>query len=165
MIAKTPDIPAYYDSMAACSSDLGIPVGVLKRAKATGSDAFRSNRVDMRKLLVWLATKGAELPEVDIDTANTYVALERAELLRIEKEEKKKLLMSYDAAMERITAWFLPIRQQLLSLPSEMAARVNPIDPTLARKQLDEWVRKAMRSVQEAIKNPEAPKDGSGPAD
>jgi hypothetical protein len=148
MIERTPDIPAYFDSMSACVSDLGIPLGVLKRAKATGSDAFRSNRVDVRKLIVFLATRGAELPDVDLDTANTYVALERAAILKIEKEEKLKSLYSAETVDAMDAATHGPIRTAFLSLVGECAVKCNQIDPDVPRKVLGDWVKSKMRDLQ-----------------
>jgi len=43
-----------YDSMNQCAARSGIPLSVLKRAKKSGCDAFKWNRVDCGKLVRWL---------------------------------------------------------------------------------------------------------------
>lgn len=49
--------PAYFDSMAAAASVLGIDIEVLREAKRQGCPAFRSGRVYREELLSWLREK------------------------------------------------------------------------------------------------------------
>jgi len=76
---------------------------------------------------------------------------EERTLLELERREKEGELVSMAAAVEILTRAYLPVRQRLLALPSEMASRCNPTDPTFAHKALDEWVERAMRQIQSGL--------------
>lgn len=46
---------------------------------------------------------------------------------------------------------FLPVRQRIDSLPSEMSSRCNPSDPQLARAALEEWKTGFFAQVSEKL--------------
>lgn len=88
----------------------------------------------------------------DYKTARTRECEARAKLLEAEVEEKAGNVMSREAVVDAIYQWLGPIRQRFDSLPAEMSARVNPIDPALARSALNQWMRDALRQIQSAIR-------------
>jgi len=55
--------PEYFDSQAAASAQLKIPLSDLRYAKACGCKAFRSGRVYRKELLKWLAENPSNEPE------------------------------------------------------------------------------------------------------
>jgi len=81
----TPVLPIY-DSMASCAAATGIPLGLLKRAKKGGCQAFRANRVNLSELLPWLFAQGD-----DAAVGNWQEALvefkARRERLRYERDK------------------------------------------------------------------------------
>lgn len=78
---------------------------------------------------------------------------EERTLLELERKQKEGDLIEMDAATDLITRAFLPVRQRLLSLPTEMAARCNPTDPVFAQQALDAWTDRAMKQIQAGISN------------
>ena len=84
-----------YQSMASCAAATGIPLMVLKQAKADGSEAFRFSRVELGKLLPFLfapkkkSTDGADTQDA-IGDQNQNAVLNywraRREKLRYEHE-------------------------------------------------------------------------------
>ena len=84
-----------YQSMASCAAATGIPLIVLKQAKADGSEAFRFSRVELGKLLPFLfapkkkSTDGADTQDA-IGEGNQNAVLNywraRREKLRFEHE-------------------------------------------------------------------------------
>jgi esterase/lipase superfamily enzyme len=55
-----------FGSMKAAATWTGYPLSIIKRAKQSGCDAFVSTRVDLQKLIRWIASaqkSASELPE------------------------------------------------------------------------------------------------------
>jgi hypothetical protein len=88
----------------------------------------------------------------DYKAARTREVEARAKILEAEHAEKSKELIHRDSVMEKISEWFLPIRQRFEALSSELAHRVNPADPSHTRKHLDGWTHNSMRLIQDDIR-------------
>lgn len=71
--------------------------------------------------------------------------------LRRENARKAGELISFDEVQKHYAECLLPIRQRLLALPSEAAARCNPSDPEFARRALLEWSDEALRMIREQL--------------
>ena len=74
-----------------------------------------------------------------------------ADLKELERLEKLKVLVPRAEISELIRSVLLPIRQRLLALPGEMAAKVNPADPLLAQRELDRWAGASLPMIREAM--------------
>ena len=79
----------------------------------------------------------------------------RADLLELERLEKQRDLVPMAEVDAKLVATFLPIRQRLMALPAEAAARCNPSDPQLAREALDRWVTDSLPLIRGAVANDE----------
>jgi len=80
-----------YDSMKACCAATGIPMRLMRDLKGAGCDAFRSNRVDLARLLPAIWAKGdAEDSEAvtDWSQALAKVRTER-EQVKLGKDRKQ----------------------------------------------------------------------------
>lgn len=99
------------------------------------------------------ALKAARLKLIEEQTAFTRARRENEEL---ELAEKRRDLVPMAEVDAKLVATFLPIRQRLMALPAEAAARCNPSDPQLAREALDRWVTDSLpllrSSTQEAMR-------------
>lgn len=87
-----------YDSMIACEAAVGIPVSVQRQAKKGGCDAFRSNRVDLARLIRWLF-KGGTDDDVDWGQELKKVQTKR-ERIKLSKDEGS--VMATDEVREGI---------------------------------------------------------------
>lgn len=76
----------------------------------------------------------------------------RADLLELERLEKQRDLVPMAEVDAKLVATHLPIRQRLMALPAEAAARCNPADPQLAREALDRWVADSLPLLRAEIK-------------
>ena len=63
-----------------------------------------------------------------------------ADILELERAEKRGDLVPMAEAEAMVRDAHMPVRQRLLALPAEEAARCNPTDPHVARESLDRWV-------------------------
>ena len=80
MNKKKPDSPEYVESMKTGSARWGIPVAVMKIAKAAGCDAFAGSRIKRPELEKWIA----ENPK----------ATEEGEMVATEAELKRRKLQN-----------------------------------------------------------------------
>lgn len=114
--SDAPPLPIY-DSISAAAAATHIPETLIKRAKRAGCAAFRSNRVDLAKLLEWIFAQG-ESGENWIEFRAKYAALneklehdERAGQL-VEKEPTARGIHAAEAvffgALDRIFLSTLP---------------------------------------------------------
>jgi hypothetical protein len=80
-----------YDSLNACSGATGIPLSILKQAKKSGCDAFKSTRVDLGKLLRWLFGKDQD-GEGSVNWGERYKRVQalRGELA-LDREKKESV--------------------------------------------------------------------------
>lgn len=78
----------------------------------------------------------------------------RADLLEIERAEKRRDLIPLAEVQAIVREAFLPVRQRFLALPAELCNRVNPTDPQFAREGLQHWVDEALRLVREELPQP-----------
>lgn len=62
-----------------------------------------------------------------------------ASIKQMEEEKLRGDSMDTAAVGKLVNECFLPVRQRIDSLPSEMSSRCNPSDPQLARAALEEW--------------------------
>lgn len=83
-----------YDSMDQCTAATGIPLAVIKAAKKAGSDAFKSNRVYLDRLLVWIFSN-----EQADSVTDWNQALAQEKTLR----ERRKRLMEDEQTADRPT--------------------------------------------------------------
>jgi hypothetical protein len=72
--------------MAAAAGSLGVPLGTIRAAKEAGADGFLSaGRVDTKKLLAWLLTRGEQFtPALSLEEARAKLTLARTEALQRE---------------------------------------------------------------------------------
>lgn len=75
----------------------------------------------------------------------------RADLLELERSEKQRDLVPMGEVDTILVSTHLPIRQRLMALPSEAAARCNPTDPQIAREALDRWVTDSLPMLRAGI--------------
>lgn len=78
---------------------------------------------------------------------------ERAEADRAEVEaakSKQEVIHQSDVATF-IRNTFAPVREDLISMPSQLAARCNPADPQKAREALTEWSDEFIKRRREHI--------------
>jgi hypothetical protein len=88
-----------YDSMQACHAATGIPLRAMKHAKKHGSDAFRSNRVDLGRLIRWLFAQGDDDSGIDW---NQELAKEKAKREKIKRLLDEKRVIDRDISRQLI---------------------------------------------------------------
>lgn len=69
----------------------------------------------------------------------TRLDRERADALALERRKNERELLPRGEVVDFVTSILLPVRQQVLELPSQMAGRVNTADPEHARRVLSDW--------------------------
>lgn len=141
-----------FDSIEACVGSTGIPKDTIKEAKRAGSDAFRSNRVDLKRLLSWLFSENGK-----DSSGGTYEYFkmrkieEEAKLLTLDRLEREKVLVNLNDVLRLVEAPWVVVRQRMLALPAEAAAKCNPGDPDLAREALDGWLNYSLASIRDQL--------------
>ena len=108
---------------------------------------LRDIGIDVKKGATYETRQIVEALYGDDKKERTRESRARADLLEREKAELDKVLVRLDAVQQMILEAFLPVRQRLLSLPTEMDSRCNPSDPMLARKSLQQWVDTALAAI------------------
>jgi hypothetical protein len=139
-----------FDSMAACSSAAGVPIGILKAAKRMGCEGFQWNRVDLRSFLAWWF-ENREGMGVNEQQERSLILREERLALEREREKDEGSTMLVDEAVTLYGAALLPIRQRLLSMPTEVCADANPTDPQLAREVLQRWVDESLPMIRRGL--------------
>lgn len=56
-----------------------------------------------------------------------------------------------DEAADYVRRTFMPVREQIMAMPSVLAGRVNPTDPAHARAHLEAWGEAFLRHCRERI--------------
>ena len=121
--------------------DLEIGKGVKFRAKDVATAVFGDYR-----------SEKARLTRAQADIKEQQARLQSREMVRL------------DEAEAMIRSALQPVRELLLSAPSTLAARCNPVDPTIARTAVTAWVDEGLRvcrgeALGEAVKEtPSKPK-------
>lgn len=79
---------------------------------------------------------------------------QRRMLLEMEVKERGAELVKMSEVEKVLTDTLLPVRQRLLALPAEAAARCNPSDPQFAREALQRWVDDSLPAIRDKFKKP-----------
>jgi hypothetical protein len=125
-----------FDTLAQCASSSGIPLSVLKKAKAMGCPAFRHSRVYFAQFLPWVFVNMMGAENIDWDDRLVKAKAEKAEHdLSIAKRE----VIPLEEAAKFIIATALPRTEAVKAMPSKLSALVNPSDPAHARAHLERW--------------------------
>lgn len=129
-----------YDSLSQAAG-VGIPLAVLKTAKAAGCPAFRSNRVYTLELTIWLAnqlqTGGDETKELlDLKTEQALETRERRKKLEMQNNETSKQLVPRTLCQEIVGAHGSQIRQCIMDQAQRIASQCNPEHPEVAAAAL-----------------------------
>jgi hypothetical protein len=135
----------------------------------TISSAAAEWGVEYNSLAKWLSKMGLEVKrgekfttrQIDraihgdpLDAERIREVRARADLLEMERLEKKRVLVSLAEVQKMIRDAHIPVRQRFIALPSEMANRCNPTDPKLARDALQQWSDSAMAMVHTELPEP-----------
>jgi hypothetical protein len=114
-----------------------------RRFRAAGLDVARKKSYTPRQ--VYDALLGS------IEAERVREKREHANLLELECQKRKRELIPTQEALDLIRDCFQPLRQAMLELPAAICARVNPIDPDLARQTLDLHVTELLDLVRGKI--------------
>lgn len=126
------------------AKEFGMSPAALKRHLVqAGLETEKGRKFTIREIL--RAVQG------DLKAERTRETRERANLLELERREKEGELLPMEDVQAMIRNAFVPVRQRLLALPSEMQARANPSDPQLARAALDQWVTDSLSLIREGL--------------
>lgn len=120
-------LPAVFDSQQQAAAATGIPIEALKRSKRAGCPAFKSNRIYLRPLLVWIFAKP------DTAKAETWKAVDEEYTARLKQhnyERKTERVVERGEAIECIRAGMATVFSELDRL------FLNELPPAL--KGLDE---------------------------
>lgn len=130
--------PIRYDSIKAAATATGIPNTVLKTAKANGCRAFDHGRVAVGPELFRFLFDS--MPgEMTFEDARRRKEIAEAKIAEAEALQLEEGWVAMSDMTEWLTARLMPVRQRIISLPSDVCATVNPSDPELARVALQEW--------------------------
>ena len=87
----------------------------------------------------------------DLKAERTREARARADLLELKRREREAELVPLDEAKAAVSRVLVPLRTELLALPSSIAARCNPGDPELARKAIHESVTRILQNASDEV--------------
>lgn len=90
----------------------------------------------------------------DLDYERTLETRERRKALEKENAERDGRTVVMEEVQALYTDALLPIRQRLLAMPSECAARANPTDPQFAREALQSWIDRTLPLIREKLPKP-----------
>lgn len=120
--------------------EFGVSAETLKRGLRTLNDASGPTFTTRQ---IHAALSG------DFKAARAKKLTAEASMAELELAEEQKALVRMDEVEKLLSEQVIvPLRSKLLSLPTEMEARVNPADPAHARRELTAWrddVLKVMR--------------------
>src|SRR5690606_9683370 len=102
-----------------------------KRLRRAGYDVTTTRR--------WAAHEVFEAWTSDKVAATTREANARAEKLEYENRAARRQLVPSEDVRRFIEQSYVPVREQVLAMPSVMAGKVNPTDPQHAHQHLREW--------------------------
>jgi hypothetical protein len=74
-----------------------------------------------------------------------------AESRELSNGERKRELIALEEARRAIAEVLAPVRQRIVTVPTEMANRCNPTDPEFARAALSEWRDETLRGIRADI--------------
>lgn len=154
-------IAIVFDSQAQLAAATGWSLAFISGLKKRGCPGFRSGRIYLLEVLVFIEREGREPLEMNKEEAQTFESIERGKTLRIERLRLEGELMDKAEAIAEFNSMHLPVRQRLLSLAPEMAARCNPTDPDLARTELEQWTESTMRGIVSDLEQMEKKADGT----
>lgn len=141
-----------FSSMAECVAQTGIPLHVLKQAKRAGCDAFDShNRVNLRKLLVFLFKEGEDGDEGGTDW-NLRAKRAKALLDEMELKEREGKMRNVDdmrSEWDRCAAKACAVMTQ--KFVTELPPRCDGNPAAEIAKKNEE----AVEQVREILSNPE----------
>ncbi len=137
-------------TVSEAAAELNIAVSTLtRRLRAIGEETPRGRIFTLRQLLAALTSKDGD--KSALLRARRLKAEEEAKLLAFERREKERDLVPLAEIQALIRDSFLPVRQRLMALPSEMSARCNPSDPQLAREALDRWLTDSLPIIRAGL--------------
>lgn len=84
----------------------------------------------------------------------TREASARADLLELERAEKRRELVPLAEVQTMISDALLPVRQRFLAAPAELCNRANPTDPQFAREAIQHWVDESLRLIRDELPKP-----------
>jgi hypothetical protein len=144
-----------FNSLKQAAGFTGIPVAAFQLAKRNGCAAFKWNRVYLGPFLTWWFTQRDNSMESRED-AEDREARARADLIEIERAQKKRELVPMAEALSYINESFGPMRQLLNAVPKRAASRCNPADPLLAQTVLEEVIGQLIPELRATIPRPPA---------
>lgn len=130
-----------YGSMKQCSGETGIPLAILKQAKASGCPAFKSNQtVNLGDFLQWFFSRDDD--ESDIhwgNKLNEYKA--KREKLKLKKDERESLDRGevQHAIGQHLSRVFDTIRKETCN---EFPARCKGLDEIAIQQRALEMVNR-----------------------
>jgi hypothetical protein len=143
------------DSMQSAAAVLGVPLSLMKRAKAQGCSAFKlGSRVDTKILIPYLFEKilsDAKRPL--LDPAQEKAKLDAARRRALERQEKIDTGEMMRLPGVEDTVWhntLAPLRAELLQLARLCAAQCNPDNPATAQAVLDNYVAGVLKKINDA---------------
>ncbi len=117
----------------------------LRVSNETVRKRLRDANIDPKAPITWREILRAWLG--DPVMARTRRATAEAEVLELKAARMRGELMDRQEAEVMVRGWLGPVRELLVAVPDEMAARCNPADPEHARLQLVEWRDRALRTM------------------
>ena len=134
-----------YRTYAAAEKATGIPHTEFARAARHKVEGIRRNHVDIVKFLTWYFTDAAaqaqeqakNLEDARLEKINQEIKREKMEVAKIEEETVDRAWIE-----ENILGKMRDILHAMKDMPSRVAGRANPQDPTMAREAIQEDVKK-----------------------
>lgn len=137
-------------SATSAASELGITRQALdKRLKSSGLKLGRGVTYTLRQIVD--AMNSSANDKEAIIKARRKKLEEEAALLEYDRLEREKVLVNLNDVLRLVEAPWVVVRQRMLALPAEAAAKCNPGDPDLAREALDGWLNYSLASIRDQL--------------
>lgn len=128
----------------------GITVQAMtKRIKAVGLPTAKGHRYSLKDFVT--IRKAQDNDKEAIIKARRKKLEEEAALLEYDRLEREKVLVNLNDVLRLVEAPWVVVRQRMLALPAEAAAKCNPGDPDLAREALDGWLNYSLASIRDQL--------------
>ncbi len=154
------DLATYnFDSIKQAAEWTGYPIGVLKKAKADGCDAFVSSRVNLHRLIRWVSKAqkdAADLPN-GFSSWGDYLNRQRGlrEAIKLEKDKGTVLDLteSKHHAAEAEAWYFNELDRMLREMPSALAG-LSAMQVSECLNKFVKELRKSSREKFQAVAQP-----------
>jgi hypothetical protein len=137
-----------FGSMAACASSSGIPLPVLKAAKAAGCPAFVSTRVETVKLLPWLFSRDAAADDAGVSGWREELAKWQAKREKIKHDKDAGTVADMAKVRSDSTACMSALFEWLdQTFVNELPPAMSGLEPLAACARAKEEVEKFKDTV------------------